>query len=74
MNQKVVTIIAVVLIALGAIGLARGKFSYTEDTHEANVGNLHLSVKEKQSVALPQWLSIGAIAVGAVLLVFSRRK
>jgi hypothetical protein len=74
MSHKSVTAIAIVLIALGAFGLARGKFTYTEETHEANVGNLELSVKDKESVAVPQWLSIGAIAAGAVLLVFSRRK
>jgi hypothetical protein len=74
MNSRIVTIIAVVLIALGAFGLARGKLSYTEDKHEAKVGSLELSVKEKETVAVPQWLSIGAIAAGAVLLVFSRRK
>lgn len=73
MNSKVVTVIAIVLIALGAFGLARGKFDYT-DKHAAQVGNVELSVKEKDSVAIPQWASIGAIAVGAVLLVFSRRK
>ena len=74
MNNKIVVIIAIMLIALGAFGLSRGKFSYTEDKHEANVAGLEFSVKEKETVAVPQWLSIGAIAAGAVLLVFSRRK
>ena len=67
-------VVAIVLIALGAFGLSRGNFSYTEDKHEANVAGLELSVKEKETVAIPQWLSIGAIAAGALLLVFGRRK
>jgi hypothetical protein len=74
MNKNVVFVVAIVLIALGAFGLARGKFSYTEDKHEANIGGVELSVKEKESVAIPQWLSIGAIAAGALLLVFGRSK
>ena len=74
MNSKAVTILAVVLIALGAFGLARGQFSYTQDEHEANIAGVELSVKEKETVAVPQWLSIGAIALGAVLLVVGRRK
>ncbi len=74
MNRNVVTIIAIVLIALGAFGLARGKFSYTEDKHEAEIAGIELSVKERETVAVPQWLSIGAIAAGALLLVFGRRK
>jgi hypothetical protein len=73
-NRNVVTIVAIVLIALGAFGLARGKFSYTEDKHEAEIAGIELSVKERETVAVPQWLSIGAIAAGALLLVFGRRK
>ena len=74
MNNKAVTIVAIVLIALGAFGLARGQFSYTEETHEAEIAGIELSVKERETVAVPQWLSIGAIAAGALLLVFGRRK
>ena len=62
MNSKTMTIVAIVLIALGAFGLARGKFSYTEETHEAEIAGIELSVKDKETVAVPQWLSIGAIA------------
>ena len=74
MNSKAVTVIAIVLIALGAFGLARGKFSYTEEKHEAEIAGVELSIKDKETVALPQWLSIGAIALGAILLVAGRRK
>jgi hypothetical protein len=74
MNRNIVVVIAIVLIALGAFGLAKGRFSYTEETHKANVGDIELSLKDKETVAVPQWLSIGAIAAGAVLLVFGRRK
>jgi multisubunit Na+/H+ antiporter MnhG subunit len=72
-NQKIVVIIAVVLIALGILGLARGKLSYTEK-HEAEIAGVELSVKDRESVAIPQWLSIGAIAGGVLLLVLGRRK
>ena len=74
MNRNIIVVVAIVLIALGAFGLARGKISYTEETHKADVGNIELSLKDKETVAVPQWLSIGAIAAGALLLVFGRRK
>ena len=74
MNGKAMTIVAIVLIALGAFGLARGKFSYTEEKHEAEIAGIELSVKDKETVAVPQWLSIGAIALGVVLVVLGRRK
>ena len=74
MSHKVVTIVAVVLIALGAFGLARREFSYTEEKHEAEIAGIELSVKERETVAVPQWLSIGAIAAGALMLVFGRKR
>jgi hypothetical protein len=74
MNQKIVIVVAIVLIALGAFGLARGKFTYTEETHDAEIAGVELALKDKETVAIPQWLSIGAIAAGALLLVFGRRK
>jgi hypothetical protein len=74
MSSKAATIVAVVLIALGAFGLAKGEFSYTEEKHEADIAGIELSVKERETIAVPQWLSIGAIAAGALLLVFGRRK
>jgi hypothetical protein len=33
-----------------------------------------LTVKEKESVNIPQWLSLGAVALGAVLLVAGFKK
>ena len=74
MNNKALIIVAIVLIALGAFGLARGEFSYTEEKHEAEIAGIELSVKERETVAVPQWLSIGAIAAGALMLVLGRRR
>jgi len=74
MSSKALTVVAIVLIALGVFGLARGKFSFTEEKHEAEIAGIELSVKERETVAVPQWLSIGAIALGVVLIVASRRK
>lgn len=67
-------ILAVILLILGLAGFLTGGFSFTKETTQAKIGPLELTVKEKESVNVPQWLSIGAIAVGAVLLVLSMRK
>jgi multidrug transporter EmrE-like cation transporter len=67
MNQ--IRILAIVLIVAGVLGLVYGSFSYTKDTHEAKLGPLELSVKEKETVNIPQWVGVGAIIVGAILLV-----
>jgi multidrug transporter EmrE-like cation transporter len=63
-----IRILAIVLIVAGVLGLAYGSFSYTKETHEAKIGSLELSVKEKETVNVPQWAGVGAIVIGTVLL------
>lgn len=67
-------IIALVLIIAGALGLAYGKFTYTKETHDAKVGPIELSVKDKETVNVPMWAGIGAIVVGAGLLLAGGRR
>ncbi len=67
-------IVGIVLIVAGAAALAYGGFSYTKETHQAKIGPIELSVKEKQSVDIPQWAGIGAIVVGVALLVLPKGK
>jgi multidrug transporter EmrE-like cation transporter len=62
-------IVGVVLIVAGGLALAYGGFSFTKETHKAELGPLKLSVQEKERVNVPQWLGIGAIVAGIVLLV-----
>jgi len=61
-------IIGIILIVLGVAGLAMGGFTYTKDTHEAKIGPLELSVKDKETVNVPVWAGVGAIVVGGLLL------
>lgn len=66
-------IIAIILIAAGIAGLLYGKFTYTKATHEAKIGPLDLSIKEKKTVNVPLWTSIAAIVAGALLLAVPKR-
>lgn len=61
-------IIAIVLIVAGVLGLAYGKFTYTKETHDAKIGPVEFSVKDKETVNIPMWLGVGSIVVGAGLL------
>lgn len=65
---------AAALIIAGILGLAYGGFSYTKDTTAVKVGPLELSVKEKQTVNIPLWAGIGAIALGSLLLVVGGKR
>jgi hypothetical protein len=67
-------IAAIVLIVAGVLGLAYGQFSYTKETHDAKLGPIELSVKDKETVNIPVWLGVGAIVVGAGLLLVGGRR
>jgi hypothetical protein len=66
-------IVAIVLIAAGIAGLVYGKFTYTKATHEAKLGPIDFSVKEKQTVNIPLWAGVAAIGAGILLLVVPKR-
>src|SRR5512135_1410316 len=67
-------ILAIVLIVLGLLGVLYGKFSYTKETHEAKLGPIEMSVKEKQTVNVPAWAGVAAIAAGAALLLIRTKR
>ena len=67
-------IIGIVLIVAGALGLGYGSFTFTKDTHTANIGPLSLSVKEKETVNVPVWAGIAAIVAGGLVLLGGSRR
>jgi hypothetical protein len=67
-------IVGIVLIVAGVLGLLYGSFSYTKETHTTKIGPLELSVKDKETVNVPVWASVAAIATGAALLVFGGKR
>lgn len=67
-------IIGIILITLGALGLAYGGFSYTKETTGVKLGPIELKVEEKETVNVPIILSAGALAIGVFLLVAVGRK
>ncbi len=62
-------LLGMVLIVAGVLGLLYGGFSYTKDTTVVKLGPIEISAKEKERVNVPLWAGIGAIAIGALLLV-----
>jgi TRAP-type C4-dicarboxylate transport system permease small subunit len=66
--MNIMKIAAMVLIMAGALGLAYGSFSYTQDTQQARIGPLELTVQDRQTVNIPIWAGVAAIIAGALLL------
>jgi uncharacterized membrane protein YidH (DUF202 family) len=74
MGMSAMKIVGVILIAAGILALVYGSFSYTKETHQAKLGPLELQVKEKETVNVPVWAGVGAIVIGAVLLLVPAKK
>jgi len=67
-------IAGIVLLIAGILGLVYGSFTYTKATHDAKIGPVEFSIKDKETVNVPVWAGIGAIVIGAGMLLAAGRK
>jgi hypothetical protein len=72
--MSAVKIVAILLIVAGLLGLVYGRFSYTKETQEAKLGPFELSVKNTETVNVPVWAGVVAIAAGGGLLLLAGKK
>lgn len=72
MNVRRIT--AIMLIIVGVLGLVYGSFTYTKETHNAKIGSIDLSIKEKETVNIPVWAGAGVIAFGSLILLFGNKR
>jgi hypothetical protein len=72
--MNTVKLAAILLVAAGVLGLAYGSFSYTQETHKADLGSIELSVKDNKTVNIPVWAGIGAIVIGGGFLLLGNKK
>jgi TRAP-type C4-dicarboxylate transport system permease small subunit len=68
-----IKMIAMVLVVAGVLALAYGGFTYTKETHHADIGPLHMSVSDKKTVNVPIWAGAGAVLAGAAMLVMGKK-
>ena len=69
-----VSVLGIILIILGIVGLLVGGVTYTKDKDTADLGPIDITVKEKEHVHFPPALSIVALIGGALLVVAGTRK
>jgi hypothetical protein len=67
-------VVAIILIIGGLVGLIYQQFSFTKETTQAKIGPLEITVKDKETVNVPLWVSLASIGVGVVLLVGQGRR
>ena len=68
------TLVSIVLIALGAMALFFQEIPYKTDEGTLQIGPVKAEVTTQKKVDLPKWLGIIAIAGGVVLLIVDRRE
>jgi len=65
--------LAIVLLVAGALALAYGGFSYTSETHEANLGPVEINITETERVNVPVWAGVALLVVGGGLLLTGKK-
>ncbi|MDO9161785.1 MAG: hypothetical protein Q8N35_08500 [Methylococcaceae bacterium] len=69
-----IKMLALVLITLGILGLVYGQFSYTQETQEAKIGPIELTVNDTKTVNVPIWAGVAAIVAGGGLLLVAGKR
>ena len=72
--MKGVRIVAMLLVLAGTLGLVNGQFSYRTNSQDATVGSIAFSARERQTVNVPVWAGLGAVIVGAALLLARKKE
>ena len=72
--MKTMTIVGIILIALGVVGLIYGGITYTSKKDVVDLGPIELQVDEKKEIPMPPILGAAAVAIGAAMIVMGRRR
>jgi drug/metabolite transporter (DMT)-like permease len=68
------TIVGIVLILLGVLGLALGGFSFTHKEKVLDLGPIEATADDKETVPIPPILGVLAVVGGVVLVATSARR
>ena len=71
--MKVGTLVGIILIVLGAVGLVLGRVSYTRSRAVMEAGPITVETRERRVVEIPDVLSGLAIVAGVALVLAVRR-
>ena len=68
------TLVGIVLIILGVVGLAAGGFSFTRKEKVIDLGPIQATADKKESVAIPPVVGTIALVAGVALVVATSRR
>ncbi len=65
-------LLGLVLLIAGILALVYGGFTWTQETHEADLGPLSVSLEDRERIDIPVWAGVATCVVGAGLILFGR--
>jgi hypothetical protein len=68
------TIIGIILIVLGVVGLIYGGIAYTSSKNVMDVGSMHINVDQHKQIPIPPIAGAAGVAIGVVLILVGRRR
>jgi hypothetical protein len=72
--MKPISIVGLVLIIGGIVGLALGHFSFTTEKKIIDVGPITATTEEHHSIPIPDIAGVVAVVAGVVLLIVGQRR
>ncbi len=72
--MRPISLVGVVLIVLGLVGLVYQRITYTKRDTIVDIGPIHATAEREHTVPLPPIVGIVSVAAGVVLLVAGRRR
>jgi hypothetical protein len=72
--MKIMTIVGIILIVLGVVGLIYGGISYTSTKNVVDLGSVHLKVDQKKEIPFSPIAGAASVAIGVVFLLLDRRR
>jgi len=71
--MKVGTLVGIILVVLGLVGIAYGGISYSQRREVARVGPLQVTTREERTIPISPIVGGVAILAGVALIVVVRR-
>ncbi len=72
--MRPITVVGILLIVLGVVGLALGGFSFTRKEKVVDLGPIEATADKKESLPVPPLLGALAIVGGVVLVAAGSRR
>jgi drug/metabolite transporter (DMT)-like permease len=71
--MKNITIIGIVLVVLGVVGLIYGGLSYTSSNNTVHMGDVNLQIEEKKRIPISPIAGAVALVGGGILILAGRK-